>query len=156
MCATQHSPCQQCDSDSRRAAGPASHREKGRAADGNQFLLVEQLLEQGVLGTHHWPRRRGLAGVGEPYVEVAPFGVDPAVVGLQLDGDAGVGILETRKPGHQPQFRHGLDRDDSDAPGSAAAVALADGVKVSKDSLDLLQVGSAARLKAYTAMAPFE
>ena len=54
-----------------RLAGPAARREQGRAADRKQVLLVERLLQQGVLAPRQRARRRGLAGIGQPGVEVA-------------------------------------------------------------------------------------
>ena len=68
------------------------------------------------LAARHRAGRRRLAGVGEPGVEVAGVGVDPAVVGLQLDGDGRVLRLEGGEPGHEPLLGDRLDRDDSDAP----------------------------------------
>ena len=49
--------------------------------------------------------RRGLAGVGEPGVEVAAVGVDAAMVGLELDGDGRMGRLEAGRSAHRAAVR---------------------------------------------------
>ena len=100
-------------------------------------------------------RRRGLAGVGEPGVEVAAVGVDAAVVGFQLDRDAGVRRLEGGEPGHEPLLGDRLDRDDADAAGPAA-LALGDAVDIGEDALHLLQVGLTSPIEAHAARAAVE
>ena len=100
-------------------------------------------------------RRGGLARVGEPGVEVAAVGVDAAVVGLQLDGDAGVRRLESGEAGHEPLLGNRLDRDDADAAGPAA-LALGDAVDLGEDALHLLEVAPAAAVEAHAAVAAVE
>ena len=131
-----------------RAAGAAAGREQGGAADGAQVLLVERLLEQGVLAPGDGARGGGLAGVGEPGVEVAAVGVDAAMVGFDLDGDGVVDGLERGEPWHEPLLGDGLDGDDADASGPAA-LAFGDAVDLVEDALHLLEVGPPAVVESH-------
>ena len=95
-------------------------------------------------------RIHGLAGVGEPGVEVAAGGVDAPVVGFDLDGDGGVDGLERGEPGHEPLLGDGLDGDDADASGPAA-LAFGDAVDLGEDALHLLEVGPPAVVESHAA-----
>ena len=90
--------------------------------------------------------RGGLARTGEPGVEVAPRRVDAPVVGLELDGDAGMGRLERGEPRQPPLLGHRLDRDDAHPPGGRA-LAFGDAVHLGEDALHLLQTGAAAAVE---------
>ena len=136
-------------------AGPAARGEQGGAADGAQVLLAERLLEQGVLAPGDGTWGGGLAGVGEPGVEVAAFGVDAAMVGLDLDGDGGVICLESGEPGDEPLLGDRLDGDDTDASGPAA-LAFGNAMDLGEDALDLLQVRLAAAVEADAAWSAVE
>ena len=138
-----------------RSAGPSARLEQGRAADRQLLLLVERLLQQDVLTPRQRARGRGLASVGEPGVEVAAVRIDASVVGLDLDGDAGVGGLEGGQPRHQPLLGDRLDRDDAHAAGPAA-LPFGDAVEIAEDALHLLQVGLAAAVEAHAPMAAVE
>ena len=76
-----------------RIAGPSVRLDKARTADRKQILLVQRLLEQTLRA-----RRSSLADVCEPDSEIASRRVDAAMVGFQLDDDAGVGQIEIREP----------------------------------------------------------
>ena len=66
--------------------------DKGRTADRKQILLEQPLRA----------RRSGLADICDPDIEIALRRVDAAMVGLQLDDEAGVGQLEIRQPRQEP------------------------------------------------------
>ena len=119
--------------------GSAALGEQLGAADGEELFLVEGFFEQGVPALADGAGRCGLAGVGDPGVEVAAARVDAAVVGFQFDRDAGVGRFEGGEPGGQPSFGDGFDGDDPDAPGPAA-VTLRRVVDVGEDPFHVFQV----------------
>ena len=131
-----------------RAAGPAARGEQRRAAHRQQRLLVEGFLQQRVLAPGQRARRGGLASIGEPGVEVTPRRVDAPMVGLELDGDAGMGRLERGEPRQQPLLGHCLDRDDAHPPGGGALL-LGDAVDLGQDALDLLEIGPAAAVEVH-------
>ena len=68
------------------------------------------------------------------------------MVGLQLDGDAGMGCLERGEPRQQPLLGHRLDRDDAHPPGGGTLL-LGDAVDLGQDALHLLQIGPAAAVE---------
>ena len=135
-----------------RADGPSARLDKGRTADRKQVLLVQRLLEQTLRA-----RRSGLAHICDPHIETAPGRIDAAMVGLQLDDDAGVGQLEIREPRHEPLLGHDLDRNQFQplCPGIAAA-ALRDDPELGQNALDILQIRLAAPVQADAAMTALE
>ena len=70
------------------------------------------------------------------------------MVGLELDGDAGMGRLERGEPRQQPLLGHRLDRDDAHPPGGRALL-LGDAVDLGQDALHLLEIGPALGVKAH-------
>ena len=138
-----------------RAPGTPARGQQRRAAHRQERLLVEGLLQQGLVTPGSAGAGGGLAGIGEPGVEVAPRRVDAAVVGLELDGDAGMGRLERGEPRQQPLLGHRLDRDDAHPPGGRA-LALGDAVDLGQDALDLLEIGPAAAVEVDAAAPALE
>ena len=96
-CRDEAAPCGRRDLPVARVAGPSARLDKGRTADRKQILLVQRLLEQPLRA-----RRSGLADICDPDIEIALRRVAAAMVGLQLDDDAGVGQLEIRQPRQEP------------------------------------------------------
>ena len=72
------------------------------------------------------------------------------MVGLDLDGDTGMGGLERNESRRQPLVGDRLDRNDPD-PRGRAALALGDAVDVCEDALHLLQVLLTAPVEAHAA-----
>ncbi len=70
------------------------------------------------------------------------------MVGLELDGDAGMGRLERGEPRQQPLLGHRLDRDDAHAAGGRALL-LGDAVDFGQDTLHLLEIGAAAAVEVH-------
>ena len=124
------------------ALGAAARFEQAGAADGEELFLVEGFFEEGVPSLAGGAGRRGLAGVGDPGVEVAAADIDAPVVGLQFDRDAGVGCLQGGEPGGEPSLCDGFDGDDPDAA-RPAAVTLGGVVDFGEDPLDVFEVGAA-------------
>ena len=86
-----------------------------------------------------------LVGECDPQVEIAPPGINVVVVGLELDGDAGVGAAEGCEPRHQPHLGHGLDRDELENPWAGfVAVASDDLADLGEDAVDVAEAGLAA------------
>ena len=96
-----------------------------------------------------------LAGVGEPGVEVAPRGADAAMVGLELDGDAGMGGPEGSQSRQQPLLGDRLDRDDAHPPG-CMALEFGDAVHLGQNALHLLEIGLATAIELHAAGAAVE
>ena len=119
--------------------GRPARGQQRRAAHRQQRLLVEGLLQQRVFAPGQRARRGGLARIGEPGVEVAPRRVDASMVGLEFDGDAGMGRLKRGEPRQQPLLGHRLDRDDAHPPGGRA-LALGDAVDLGQDALGCCQL----------------
>ena len=86
-----------------------------------------------------------------------PVGVDAQVVGLQLDGDVGPGVVETRQPRHEPPLGDGFDRNQFQPlyPGIAAA-AFRDDLDLGQNALDILQIRLAAPVQADPPMTALE
>ena len=88
---------------------------------------------------------------------IASRRVDAAMVGLQLDDDAGVGQLEIREPRHQPLLGDSLDRNQFQplCPGLAAA-AFCDNLDLGQNALHILQIRLAAPGQADATMTALE
>ena len=90
-----------------RRAGVSARLDEGRAAERDERILEQDVDVEGV-GNAVKLRRFG-SDAGEPEVEVAPAGVDIAVMGFQLDGDVRMGGHEADEPGQQPFLGDPLD-----------------------------------------------
>ena len=77
------------------------------------------------------------------------------MVGLELDGDAGMGRLERGEPRQQPLLGHRFDRDDAHPPGGLALL-LGDAVDLGQDALHLLEIGPAATVEVNAAALALE
>ena len=77
------------------------------------------------------------------------------MVGLELDGDAGMGRLERGEPRQQPLLGHRFDRDDAHPPGGRALL-LGDAVDLGQDALHFLEIGPAAAVEVDAAALALE